>query len=330
MIFRILIAVCLLLAAPVNAECTNRDLIAALPAHERATLTTTSEAIPFHKGLLWRATKDDTRLTVFGTYHLLHEATERHLAQITPYLDAADIVFLEMNLADTEAFERRVKNDPSLMVNTDGPTLPELLSEEDWQMLSDELRQRSIPPFFIAKMKPIWVSFMLAMPTCSDIPAAQLNRGIDRLIAEYIAGQGYDNRSLDDAEALVALFNGFSLREQTAMITSYLRSDLDINDMMFTLLKYYKSGDSALIWEFNRLLSLQTEEPHAAEDFDTFARRLLHDRNAQWVATLLQDAIGTSSFIAVGAAHLPGDAGVLQLLQDQDFTITAMAFEGEE
>ena len=66
-----LLSVVLCLSFPVaaTASCDGNDMIAILSDNDRATLADRTAATPFPNGLLWRADKGDTVITLFGTYH---------------------------------------------------------------------------------------------------------------------------------------------------------------------------------------------------------------------------------------------------------------------
>jgi hypothetical protein len=53
-----------------------------------------------------------------------------------------------------------------------------------------------------------------------------------------------------------------------------------------------------------------------------FEKTLSSDRNLKWVQILTQKMNEKSIFVAVGAAHLPGKDGLLNLLKQQDFEVT--------
>lgn len=57
------------------------------------------------------------------------------------------------------------------------------------------------------------------------------------------------------------------------------------------------------------------------------SRQLLDDRNKRWVLKFNQLVKDKSIFIAVGAAHLGGKAGVLNLLQDRGYTVTPVNYK---
>jgi uncharacterized protein len=52
-----------------------------------------------------------------------------------------------------------------------------------------------------------------------------------------------------------------------------------------------------------------------------FADILLYDRNANWVRKLQQLMPDNSLVIAVGAGHLPGKKGVLNLLREAGYKV---------
>ena len=52
--------------------------------------------------------------------------------------------------------------------------------------------------------------------------------------------------------------------------------------------------------------------------------RLIYDRNANWVKLMPEIMSAKPTFFAVGAGHLPGDKGVLQLLQSAGYTVEAL------
>jgi uncharacterized protein YbaP (TraB family) len=72
---------------------------------------------------------------------------------------------------------------------------------------------------------------------------------------------------------------------------------------------------------------LKTVTPDGADDssdYAAFEQRIILDRNkimAERAAPIL--ATG-NVFMAVGALHLPGEGGVIELLRKQGFTVTAV------
>lgn len=328
--FRTLLALTLGLLphiAAAQSTCDGTDLIAALPEGERAVLTTRAEAQPYHEGLFWQATRNDTRLTFFGTYHFAHPQTHAHLGALDPVIASADRVYLEVSNADMKALERQMASDPSILFIMEGPTLPDLLGEEDWQALSHELSRRGFPGFMAAKFKPIWASMMLGLGPCEAASGVMEKPGIDKLIGTRAVDLGIDSHSLEDAATIMRLLDDIPLDEQLDAIRLFLEWDGNADDIAYTLRQRYLAGQTALIWEYSRKISIEGGGPGAGEDFSRFERLLLEQRNVAWADLLSGDDMRGDILIAAGAAHLPGETGVLNLLEQRGFAITRLPFE---
>jgi uncharacterized protein YbaP (TraB family) len=59
-----------------------------------------------------------------------------------------------------------------------------------------------------------------------------------------------------------------------------------------------------------------------AEFSPEFYSNFIVKRNQKWIPVIAELIQKKSAFIAVGAAHLPGEEGVLHLLKESGYTIT--------
>jgi uncharacterized protein YbaP (TraB family) len=87
---------------------------------------------------------------------------------------------------------------------------------------------------------------------------------------------------------------------------------------------------SNITYEYLNLLSAYTKQDLNAliemeEMTDTiFLQKFLEQRNKNWIHRLIELFNEKSTFVAVGAAHLAGENGVLQLLRNQGYTVTSV------
>ncbi|QYX56153.1 TraB/GumN family protein [Roseovarius sp. SCSIO 43702] len=315
-----------LTAGQAAARCAGTDLIKAMPDHERETLLDRAGRMPYPEGLLWHAVRGNTRITLFGTYHFRHDRTDAHLAALAPFIDAADSVWLEVSNDDTRALQKRMAEDPSLMFLTSGPTLIDLLGDEDWEKLATEFRARGIPPVIASRFKPIWAAMLLGVGPCEAQAGVFEAKGIDELIGARAAANGNPSRSLEDAVAILGLLDSFPQEKQLDMLRLFFDFDVDPDDLSHTMKARYLAGQTALLWEFSRKISLEHGGATAAEDFATFETAFLDARNRDWASRMTRKDFSGDIFIAVGAAHLPGDTGVLNLLANEGFAITRLPF----
>ena len=186
---RLLAALLIGLAVPAAhaAECVGSNLLNALPEADRAAIRSATEAVPYHQGTLWQASKDKARITMVGTYHFddpRHAATRARLA---PLIAEADALLVELGPEEEAELKAAMLADPTLMMDPTGPTLPERLDPEDWKAVSAALADRGIPAIMAAKMRPWYVSMMMGMSPCvlQQVAKAGDANGLDwQLMAE--------------------------------------------------------------------------------------------------------------------------------------------------
>ncbi len=331
MIWRLITALTITLglastATAQDTTCGGRDLVSGLDAQQAQTLRDAVADVRYPEGLLWRATRGDTLIDIFGTYHFRHRATQAHLERLTPLIARADKVYLEISNADQAEMQDAMGRDPSMMFLTEGPTLIDLLGEKDWTAYADAMRARGIPPFMAAKFKPIWATMMLGMGPCEMTSGALKAQGIDTLVGKVAAEMGNPSRSLEEYRDLLGLLDAAPMEEQLDLIRLSLAWPGETDDLSYTVRERYLAEETALIWEFSRLLSLEHGGATAEADFAALSDVFLERRNRAWVDRLMAETRpGERLFLAFGAGHLPGDIGVLHLLEAQGFAIERQA-----
>lgn len=172
-VLALLVASLLSLPGPAHADCTGQNLLDTMPDSERSALLKATDAIPYPRGLLWRATRGDQTVHIIGTYHLDDPRHATTMARITPLLEAASTVLVEAGPQEEAALMAELARDPGLMVITEGPTLREALPDAEWKILADAMRDRGLPPFMVSKFRPWYVSMLLALPACEGTMAAE-------------------------------------------------------------------------------------------------------------------------------------------------------------
>ncbi len=317
-----------LLALPATAKadaCAGKNLFQTMPAAELSALQAAAGEVPYGKGLLWRATKGSRTITLFGSYHLPHDFTEQHLEKLMPLARTADLNYFEMNSADAEIFQREMASKPDFMFIAEGKTLPEMLPPQDWETLTEKMRERGFPPFMVAKMKPIFVTMMLGITPCKLKLMQSGAHGIDRSLALGLEAENLTTRSIEHYATAAKIFDIYPMDEQVEMLRLSLVESINSDDMAETLFQSYIAQDVGLFWEYTRHMSLLHGGDTAEEDFAKFEDLLLTKRNLAWIE-VLEAAPEQALFVTVGAAHLPGAKGVLNLLAERGYSLSRLPF----
>jgi uncharacterized protein len=317
-----------LAAGAVQALCAGPSLLDRLSQEERGALEARLQDTPFHEGLLWQATRGDDVLTIVGTMHIHDPRLLSIRDRLIPLVAESELVLLEMTPNEEAQMQAAMAADPSLMFLTDGPTLPDLLDDATWKAVADAARDRNIPPFMAAKFQPWFLMLTLAMPGCAMEHMVEGKLGLDHMLMTEADIARVPMQALEDWDTLFRIFDEGSIEEQL----DYLRLSLiapDLAEEMFVaMLDGYFAGEVAQVWELSRL-SMQfmpgIDPAEADALFDLTEEQLLTRRNMAWIPVIEAAADRHDRImIAAGAAHLPGQVGVLNLLQDNGWTITPL------
>ncbi len=319
----------LCLATPLAAECVGNNLINALPAADQAALRARADLQPFAVGNYWQASRDGQTINIIGTYHFDDPRHDATLATLAPVLASAQTLLVEAGPDEEAALMARMSDEPSLMIITDGPTLPQLLPPDEWQRLSAALSDRGIPSFMAAKFRPWYLSMMLSIPPC-DIAQVATAKGLDGLLIDAATAQGLTVQSLEPYDTIFGIFDAMSQADQLAMITSTLALEDFTTDMSITLADVYFAEEGRLIWEFTRDLTLKlpgSVPEKVDQDFATMEESLMKARNRSWIPVIESAATKGPVLVAFGALHLSGGEGVLNLLTNRGYKIERLPLE---
>ncbi len=321
----ILIALVALLLSPLSAfaACSGSDLRESLTPLEREELDRRLDATPYAEGLYWIARKEQSELHILGTVHMNDPRLKRVEDTIAPVLQNADRLFVEATREEQAKLQAAIAAQPDLVFITEGPTLPDLLAPEDWEMLAAAARVRNVPAFMAAKMQPWYLSTLLALPPCamSQLQAGEI--GLDHQIMNIAQRADIPQVALEPYDTLFKLMGQESMERQLEFLVLGLLPEYLAENSFTTLMFSYFDERPAEISEVARLtLRRQIDMPAAELDalFDQMLVTFLDARNISWVDQLANGADGTS-VIAVGAGHLPGQKGILNLLAERGFSL---------
>ena len=313
------------LAAPF---CTGEDLRASLSPRDVQALEGAAEAAPYARGNHWIATRGDRVVHVIGTMHLDDPRWPGVMDVLSPVVAGADLLLVEMTLEEQAAMQDALRRDPARAFITEGPTLPEMLSDGDWTRLSAAMAERGVPGVIASRMQPWLQALTLGLPACALRNPALAEAGLDKRLIDVAAGAGVPVAGLETCDDLHALLTAGSMVEQLDLLMASLPMADRSDDQFATTAAIYFEENAGLAWEFARLqamrgLDLPAERIEAV--LADFEDRLLVQRNRAWMDTILT-APGDRIAVAVGALHLMGENGVLNLLDAAGYRLERAAF----
>lgn len=261
--------------------------------------------------LLWRITgKNLSKPTyIFGTMHMICANDIELSDSLKKAIKNSDNVYLELDMDNMwEMFGAMMH------MNMKGDTtLSQLLSPEDYKKVKDFFKQHSsmLPFALMEKFKPMLVQSLImeqAAP-CDNMIV------IEKLVMDEAGKSNVDVKGLETFDYQLGIFDKIPYKLQAEQLAKMIDDansgkEGDAEEMKI-LTDAYRNQ------QLNKMDELTKEDP----SIGSFTDILLYDRNANWVKKLQELMPGNSLVIAVGAGHLPGKKGVLNLLKDAGYKV---------
>ncbi|MFY0310378.1 TraB/GumN family protein [Leisingera sp. D0M16] len=317
----------LLLPASLWAACTGTDLRTTLPADDMARIEARAAAAPFAEGNHWIARRGARTVHVIGTLHINDPRMEEVTGALAPVVRQADLLLMEASPADKAAFENELGRTPSLMLITEGPTLIDRLPQDEWDSLAAKARAHGVAPWMAAKMRPWFLALSMAVPPCV-LRQPDFKNGLDLRLAAAAEEAGIPIQSLEDPMTVIRMLDADPLEEQVRQLRVFTALLGGGQDNFFTTAEAYFDQQvlHALYLSEQEFLQSDALTRQEREELWTDAmQELLDQRNQAWIP-VIEAAEGDLLVVAAGALHLPGETGVLNLLQQQGYTLERAPF----
>ncbi|HHZ10826.1 MAG TPA: polysaccharide biosynthesis protein GumN [Rhizobiales bacterium] len=304
--------------------CKGVDLMEALKKEDPDAARKIEEearATPNGSGLLWRIEKAGlTTSFLFGTMHM----TDARVTTLPPAAQAAydassTVVIETTDVLDQAGMMAAIMQKPELMMFTDQTTLQSLLAPDDAAAVEAALAARGIPLASVAKMKPWMLSAMVALPACEMARKAAGMPVLDVKLAEDAKAAGKELLGLetvtDQLEAMASLPMEFHVRG----LVDTLKLGDRMDDVVESMIALYLKGEVGAIWPLFRNVLPDSAE---ADGYAAFEEVMVTARNRTMALEAEPVLRKGGAFIAIGALHLPGKEGVVELLREAGYTVT--------
>jgi uncharacterized protein YbaP (TraB family) len=272
--------------------------------------------------ILWKIEKPGIAPSyLMGTMHL----TDPRIAQLPDKAkDAiahAKSVALEVaDLSDTAVAAAMAKAQ-GLLVYTDGTTLTAQLSDDEFKKVQQVVTKAGMPEASAVVLKPWLISMLLATSDCERKQVASGAKVLDLKVEAEAQKDGLTVTGLETIEKQLSALASIPNDQQIAMLKVGLKYADRSDDLMETLVQMYLKRQIGAAMPFQLALAAEAGVPASA--FDGFKKILLIDRNAGMRDAALPLLDKGNAFIAVGALHLVGPAGLVALFRERGYTVTA-------
>lgn len=245
---------------------------------------------------------------LYGTIHVIckddfvmTEATKQKFSETQQ-------VYLEIDMDDPKMMPDMMKS----MYMTDGSTIKTLLSEPDYQKVSQFFKDTlKMNIGTMDKMKP----FVLSSMSVTKL----LSCPVQSYEETFIKMAKTENKEILGLETIQDQFGAIDKmgmkKQADIMLVKLVENWNDGKQEIKQLITDYKNQDvEALLADMEKSKSMDAD----------FENDLLVTRNQNWIPKIQQITKEKPTFFAVGAGHLGGKKGVIALLRDAGFTVKAI------
>jgi hypothetical protein len=265
--------------------------------------------------LLWKATSGKNTAYLFGSLHVGDRSFYPLPATVENAFAASDVLIVELDLRKVDMLATA-----SAMITegmySGGDSLWEHLSAQTRQAMEAYCKRAGLPIDMFAGMKP-WLAAMTLQMLPVQMAGMDASLGLDQHFLDEAGDKRVD--SLETAEWQLSLFTSLSPEMQEQLLASTVEGHGDPIAETKELIATWRSGDASRIEE---LLHKHADGP------PELSRKLLEDRNPH-MADAIAHCLDTAGhcFMVVGAAHLVGKEGVVELLGKRGIQVRQMSAE---
>lgn len=266
------------------------------------------------KPLLWKVSDADNSIYLLGSFHLL-KPSDYPLADST-YAALADAERVVFELSPAEMGDPGVgQRMAQAATRTDGKTLQSTLPEDTWAALQVWAAQRRVPIANLQALEPWFVSLVVSI-TEMQLMGLNPEHGLDKHFAQRAEKDGKAVAGLETGDLQIALFDGMDAKEQVHALQQTLEEVSEGKGAIDRMHALWRAGDDQ---------GLHAEIVAEMEtDYPDLYQRLLLGRNQAWMPKLgamLDDSQQDDALVVVGAAHLIGKDGVVQMLEAKGYKV---------
>lgn len=261
--------------------------------------------------LLWKISGNGLSRSsyLYGTMHVLCAGDATISDSLKLAIKYADEIYFELDMDNMGEMLGAMKY---LRMN-DGKKLSELLSKEDYAKVEEYFKHNAVPlPLaMMNRFKPYFISSLIGeqMMSCDQ------KNGMEELIMRESKKYNKEIKGLETTEFQASIFDSIPYEKQAKDLVSYIDSIDSYKQVTMEMVEVYREQN------LEKMDSLMHKSDPGMDEYMDI---LLYGRNRHWVDQMPEIMKSKCILFAVGAGHLPGEQGVINLLRKKGYKVTPM------
>jgi uncharacterized protein len=243
---------------------------------------------------------------LYGTMHMVCAEDTKMSEGLRMAIKKSKQVYFELDMDNMEEMMSVLKY--ARMNN--GLKISDLVSPEDYIKLEEYFKNnKSVLPFgMMSRFKPYFITAIIS----EGIMDCKKKVSVEQMIMAEARQYDKEVNGLETLEFQASIFDSIPYEKQAQDLVTYVDSIDKFRDITMKMVDMYRKQD------INNMDSLMEQsDPGMMQYMDV----LLYDRNKRWASQIPEQAFNMPTLFAVGAGHLGGEKGVINLLKQQGFTV---------
>ena len=243
---------------------------------------------------------------LYGTMHMVCAEDTRMSEGLKNAIQKAKQVYFELDMDNMEEMMSVLK----YARMTNGLKISDLVSADDYQKLEEYFKKnKSILPFaMMSRFKPYFITAVIS----EGIMGCKKKVSVEQMIMSEARQYDKEVNGLETLEFQASIFDSIPYEKQAQDLVMYVDSIDKFKSITMEMVDMYRKQD---IHNMDSLM--EKSDPGMMQ----YMGVLLYDRNKRWASQIPEQMFNMPTLFAVGAGHLGGEKGVINLLKEQGFTV---------
>ncbi|MFN3404676.1 MAG: TraB/GumN family protein [Cytophagaceae bacterium] len=262
-----------------------------------------------YPSLLWEITGNNLSKPsyLFGTMHVNDKRVFNFSDSLLLAFDSSKAFAGELLLDQKNINGQELA---SIILMPKDTTLKMLIGKKNYRKVKKKAKNSlGVFAMFINRIKPIYTYFVL---TEGKQEKKDNSPVLDSWLQTKAKEEGKNVIGIETPMEQIKALDKISLKEQANLLLESINNE-DVSDKALEdeMLDLYISGNLDAVYSFFRRFQMP----------DGFTRSVVINRNHVMAERIMKIIQEQPTFIAVGAAHLPGEEGVIELLRTQGYQL---------
>ncbi|MEM6414706.1 MAG: TraB/GumN family protein [Pseudomonadota bacterium] len=262
---------------------------------------------------MWRVYDNDSVIYLFGTFHILPENVQWRTGAYQRAMADSDITIVETDLEAPGTEEQMTSLVIRYGLNPPGVTLSETIGTERADRLKAVASRFGIPAENLEQQRP-WLALITLSTIALQKAGFDPENGVEKYVLKQAKSEGDSFEYLETLEQQITTLANISNEDMLANFDATLDEFTDFKSFTTELLEHWRTGNVSAL--------AQVVVGDLRRDAPTVHEAIFLNRNRNWVNRIKNLLAGSGNiFMAVGAGHLVGQDSVVNMLQQQGYTV---------